>query len=51
MASSEKQKQKIKEHLARSMGKFSLSSSTSMGLTNSEERKRQIINHIQLTKG
>ena len=52
MASSEQQQQKVKEHLARSLGKFTLDSSTSYDpLSSSDERKRRIMEHIRLTKG
>ena len=49
---SDQQKQKIKEHLARSLGKFTQASSTSYNpLSSSDERKRRVMEHIRLTKG
>ncbi|WP_413160698.1 hypothetical protein ACL6C3_19515 [Capilliphycus salinus ALCB114379] len=52
MASSDQQKQKVKEHLARSLGTFSQASSTSYNpLSSSDERKRRVMEHIRLSKG
>ncbi|MGB3534973.1 MAG: hypothetical protein WBA13_15850 [Microcoleaceae cyanobacterium] len=51
MASSEQEKQKRKEHLARSLGKFNETPTSSMGLMNSDERKKRIMDHIKLTRG
>ena len=52
MASSDQQKQKIKEHLSRSLSKFTQTSTTSaIGLSSSAERKQRIMDHIKLSSG
>ncbi|MEL7037538.1 MAG: hypothetical protein AAFO04_18225 [Cyanobacteria bacterium J06592_8] len=52
MASSDQQKQKVQDHLARSLAKFSQASSTSYNpLSSSSERKSRIMEHIRLTRG
>jgi hypothetical protein len=52
MANSEQEKQQKKEHIARSLGKFNVTStSASLGFMNSDERKQRIMDHIRLTRG
>lgn len=51
MTTPEQRKQKIKDHLSRSLGKFTKDSDMTMGLTNSSARKERIMNHLRLTKG
>ncbi len=51
MANSEQEKQKKKEHIARSLDQFNETSTFSMGLMGSDERKKRIMDHIRLTRG
>lgn len=52
MALSEDKKQKIKEHLERSLGKFGdIPTSSSNSMTSSNERKQRIMDHIRSSKG
>ncbi|MEB3886086.1 hypothetical protein [Lyngbya sp. CCY1209] len=52
MERSNQQKQKIKDHLSRSVGKFSeVPASSYSSMMNSEQRKQRIMEHIRLTSG